>query len=71
MKYYKRVNNGQTTTVESYSHDLPVAGAIEINKAEYDAFIAALPAPEVIIPRDPLKELDELKAALISKGVIQ
>lgn len=44
MKYYKRVDGqDKTTTVESYSHDAPVVGAVEISKAEYDAFIAALP----------------------------
>lgn len=44
MKYYKRVDaQGKTTTVESYSHNSPVAGAVEIDQAEYDAFIASLP----------------------------
>ncbi|MDP3061719.1 MAG: hypothetical protein Q8O40_00700 [Chloroflexota bacterium] len=43
MRYWKRVDGeGKTTTVESYSHDLDVQGAIEINEAEYDAFVALL-----------------------------
>lgn len=69
MKYWKRVDaENKTTTVESYSHDLAIAGAIEINKVEFDAFIAGLPlGPN---PRDLAKELDSLKATLITKGVI-
>ena len=46
MRYWKRVNaEGLTTTVESYSHDQAVEGAVEINQAEYDTYIAALPPP--------------------------
>jgi hypothetical protein len=48
MKYYKRVDkDGNTITVESYSHDKPVAGAAEISQSEHDAFIAGLPEPSV------------------------
>ena len=44
MKFWKRVDiQGQTTTVESYSHDLDVEGAVEITKEEFDTFIALLP----------------------------
>lgn len=47
MRYWKRVDaQGKTTTVESYSHDLDIKGAIEIKKAEFDAFIASLPPVE-------------------------
>jgi hypothetical protein len=46
MKYWKRVNaQNITTTVESYSHDLDIAGAIKITKEEFDTFIASLPLP--------------------------
>jgi len=45
MRYFKRVEEGLTTTVESYSHNAPVAGAVEIDKTEFDAFIAAIPKP--------------------------
>lgn len=71
MKYYKRVNkSGIITTVESYSHDLPVEGAIEINKSAYDHFIARLPKPIAKPNRDIPGELDALVAKLIEKGVI-
>lgn len=47
MKYWKRVNDqGQTTTVESYSHDVAVEGAVEIDQAEYQAFLDSMPPPE-------------------------
>lgn len=47
MKYWKRVDaDGKTTTVESYSHALQVDGAVEIDKAEFNAYIAALAKPE-------------------------
>lgn len=50
LKYWKRVDaQGATTTVEGYSHGLPVEGAIEIDQAEYQAFIDALPP----VPPDP------------------
>ena len=46
MRYWKRVKpDGSIATVESYSHDLSVEGAIEITKAESDAFLASLPPP--------------------------
>ena len=71
MKYYKRVDgSNKTTTVESYSHDSPVTGAIEITKQEFDTYIATL--PPVIPPavRNLAKELDDLKAELKAKSVI-
>jgi hypothetical protein len=44
MRYYKRIGSGgETTTVESYSHDGEVPGAIEINQSEFDDFMASLP----------------------------
>ena len=46
MKYYKRTGtDGKITTVESYSHDLPIEGAVEITEAEFNAYIASLPLP--------------------------
>lgn len=55
MRYWKRVDqSGNTTTVESYSHDQDVDGAIEIDRAEFDTYIASLPPP----PLDP----DEARA---------
>lgn len=51
MRYWARKDiTGEITTVESYSHDLDVAGAIEINKVEFDAYIASLP---LVIPEPP------------------
>ena len=62
MRYYKRIDqNGKTTAVESYSHNLDVAGAIEINQAEYDAYLSSLPIPISTPSRDFLKEIDELR----------
>lgn len=44
MRYWKRVDSqGKTTTVESYSHNIPIEGAIEISEAEFNLFIASLP----------------------------
>lgn len=46
MRYWKRVDkDGNTTTVESYSHDLDIEGAIEISQTEHDQFTASLPEP--------------------------
>ena len=65
MRYWKRVNQeSNTTTVESYSHDLAVEGAIEIDQVKYDAFIASLPKPEPEVVRDLATEIDDLKAII-------
>lgn len=46
MRYWKLTkSDGSTSTVESYSHDLDVAGATEITEAEFKAFMATLPSP--------------------------
>ena len=51
MRFWKRVDiNNKTTTVESYSHNLDVEGAVEITEAEFNGFIASLP---VVIPEPP------------------
>lgn len=73
MRYYKRIDkNGETTTVESYSHNAPVEGAIEIDKEVFDAYGASLPKrePELIIEYATKKELDDLKLELKGKRVI-
>jgi hypothetical protein len=45
MRYWKRVDAlGKTTTVEAYSFDKQIEGAIEITKEEYEAFIRSLPS---------------------------
>ena len=62
MRYWKRVKDGVTTTVENYSHDLEVEGAVEIDKAEYEDFINSLPKPVLQPIRNLAAELDELKA---------
>ena len=44
MKYWKRVNDkGETTTVESYSYDKNIDGALEITNDEYIDYISKLP----------------------------
>ena len=71
MRYWKRLNPDETIrTVESYSHDFDVDGAIEITEDEFNDFIAGLPAPIYKPPRDIIKEFDTLKAELKGKGVI-
>ncbi len=46
MRYWKRVDaQGQTTTVESYSHGLEIAGALEIAEQEFNDFMASLSKP--------------------------
>lgn len=65
MRFWKRVDkNGETTTVESYSHNLKVKGAVEITKQEYDDFLASLPIIEPEPPRDLFTEIDEIKAKI-------
>jgi len=62
MRYWKRTDkDGNITTVESYSHDLDIKGAIEIDKTEFDTYIAPLPPPAIVPKRDILAEIDELK----------
>ena len=62
MRYWKRVNaQGETTTVESYSHNLDIEKAIEISEKEFNDFIASLPVPIPMPVRDLAKEIDELK----------
>lgn len=71
MRYWKRIDSGwNTTTVENYSHDLDILGAIEISKKEFDAFIASLPQPSPAPVRDLAKEFDDLTKQLKSKGII-
>lgn len=62
MKYWKRVNpEGVIITVESYSFDEKITGAIEITQVEFDAYIASLPKPIPEVVRDLATEIDALK----------
>ena len=71
MRYWKRVNTeGKITAVESYSHDFDVDDAIEIDKAEFDAFIASLPVIEPEPGRDLATEIDALKARIEKLKII-
>tara|TARA_Y100000310_G_scaffold58558_2_gene53879 strand:+ start:4423 stop:4638 length:216 start_codon:yes stop_codon:yes gene_type:complete len=71
MNYYKRIDSfGKTNTVESYSHNSPVPGAIKITEKEFDAFIKNLPAITPIASRDIIQEFDTLKSKLKQKGLI-
>lgn len=71
MRYYKRIDaQNKITTVESYSHDFEIKGAIEISEAEYKSFINSLPLVIQPVLRDIASELDELKITLKSKGII-
>lgn len=72
MRFYKRVTEGKTTTVESCSHNLPVTGATEIDQAEFDAFIEAIPKPDPApVKRDLTAEFDSLRSQLVFKGIIE
>ena len=70
MRYWKRINkDSKTTTVESYSHNLDIKGAIEISESEFNDYLNSLPPPPVPEPpRDLLAEIDELKARLDKIG---
>jgi len=64
MRYWKRVNGlGEATTVESYSHDLDVKGAVEIDEAEFEDFMNSLPE-DGTVQRDLLKEVSDLDTRL-------
>ncbi|MBA7522527.1 hypothetical protein ES705_14646 [subsurface metagenome] len=63
MEYWKKLNpDGTISTVESHSYSHKVPGGKRITKKEYDAFIASLPVSEPEPVRDPLAEIDEIKA---------
>ena len=65
MRYWARKDEaGNTTTVESYSHNFDVKGAVEITQREYDEFIAFLPKLEPKPVRNLAKEIDDLKARI-------
>ena len=66
MKYWKRVDkDGKTTTVESYSHDLDIKGAIEITEIEFKSHIGALPIITLPPARNLLAEIDALKTRIV------
>jgi len=63
MRYWKRIKqDGLTTTVESYSHDLDITGAVEITEQEFNDYIASLPKPIPVPARDLVAEIDQIKA---------
>lgn len=60
MRYWKRLDEqGNIRTVESYSHNADIEGAMEITEEEHDAFIGTLPIPET-----KPSELELVKARL-------
>ncbi|MBU2685589.1 MAG: hypothetical protein KKF27_20300 [Gammaproteobacteria bacterium] len=62
MRYWKRVDaQGKTTTVESYSHDLVIKGAAEIDEGGFNDYIASLPVVLPLPTRDLSTEIDDLK----------
>lgn len=62
MRYWKRVDaNGETTTVEGYSHGLNIEGAIEITVEEYNKFISLLPVVKPTPPVNLVAEIADLK----------
>jgi hypothetical protein len=70
MKYWKRVDEyGNIRTVESYSFDSQIEGALEITKEDFDAFIANLKPPALPPVRDLAKEIDELKLILAKHNI--
>ena len=65
MRYWKRVDaQGNTTTVESYSHHKDVKGAIEVTEQDFNDYLASLPPIVEEPPRDLLAEIDELKVRM-------
>jgi len=62
MRHYKRIDSqGKITTVEGYSHNLKIKGAVEISKAEFDNYLASLPVSIKQPKRDYAIEIDNLK----------
>lgn len=67
MRYWKRTDaQGKTTTVESYSHDRLIKGAIEITVVELNAYIASLPLPIAVPVRNLAMEIDQLTADIVA-----
>jgi len=67
MRYWKRVDKqGETTTVESYSHNLDIEGAVEIEGDEFNNYITSLPKPIKPVMRDLAKEIDLLQVKIAS-----
>ncbi len=66
MRYWKFAD-GSVQSCSNDSHVVP--GATEITAPEFDSIIAALPKVAPVPTRDPLKELDDLKAKLIEAGI--
>ncbi len=78
MRYWKKVDGqGNTTTVESYSHNLDVAGLTEISEAEFDAFVASLPSTPpssnflpLFSPLNPVQGV-ELRLAWVEEWLVE
>ena len=60
MRYWKRVNlDGSTRTVEAYSHNLDIEGAIEISKSEITEYLNSHPKPKPSISlMDRVRDLE-------------
>ncbi len=58
MRYWKKPypKDPDKFSLQSYSHDLPIQGAIEITKEEFDEGIASLKPTIMIDPKIALKE---------------
>ena len=65
MYYFKMVVDKKITSVEAKTVDVASPGFVKATKEKYDAFIATLPAPASIPPRDLGTEIDEVKAMLV------
>ena len=61
MYYYKQVKDGEITSVEAKSVDIPSPDFVQATSEEYDEFIASLPPvePETVI--DPFAKMSELE----------
>ena len=65
MRYWQRLNkDGSINTVESYSHDLDVEGAVEITEKRYLTFIKKLPVLPEPERRDLLRVIEEIEERL-------
>lgn len=65
MRYWKRLNpDGTVNSVESYSYDLEIEGAIEIGETEFHEFVASLPPTPPEPVRDLAAEIDAITDTL-------
>lgn len=72
MFYYKQITANKIVSIEVKSIESISPGFIRATKAEYDNFIASLPAPVIIPPRDLAAEIDGINARLITvEGMLE